>query len=280
MANMEDARRRSAEELTDAGLKIGIRRSCVRIERWLPLGIILAGLVGWEWQARTGGLSPLFFPAPFSILKTFFRLLIQGILPTHIAATLGPALLGLVLGGLPGLILGLAMGWSQRLREVMEPFIASGHPMPKIALLPLIMIIFGIGETSKVVVIAIAAFFPMLINTMAGVRQINPTYFEVAVNYGASLSKMFTRVILPGSLPAILVGVRLAFNIAMLLTIAVEMVISQAGLGGMIWFAWQTLRTEELYASLVAIAALGVGFNVLLMRATARLVPWQVERES
>jgi len=126
----------------------------------------------------------------------------------------------------------------------------------------------------------VAVFFPMLINTMAGVRQISPIYFEVAKNYGASLFKVLTRVVVPGSLPLVLTGTRLALNTALVLTIAVEVVAAQEGLGEMIWFAWQTLRTEELYATLIVIAALGISFNLILQRLTARLVPWQVERET
>jgi NitT/TauT family transport system permease protein len=171
------------------------------------------------------------------------------------------------------------MGWSQRLRIVIDPFIAAAHPVPKIALLPIIMIIFGIGESSKVVVVGVAAFFPMVINAMAGVRQISPIHFEVAENYGANPVKTFTRVVVPGSLPLVLTGARLALNTALLLTIAVELVAAQKGLGVMVWFAWQTLRTEELYASVAATATMGVSFNLLLQRLAAHLVPWQVERE-
>jgi NitT/TauT family transport system permease protein len=171
------------------------------------------------------------------------------------------------------------MGWSRSLRAALDPLVAAVHPLPKIAVLPLIMIIFGIGESSKIVVIAVGTFFPMLINSMAGVRQISPIHFEVAENYGASPFKVLTRVIIPGSLPLVLAGARLALNIALLLTIAVELVSAREGLGEMIWFAWQTLRTEELYASLVVIGALGVTFNLLLQALSQRLVPWHLERE-
>ena len=184
-----------------------------------------------------------------------------------------------MLGGIPGMVLGLLMGWSRRLRIVIDPLIAAAHPIPKIAILPLIMIVFGIGESSKVIVVAVAVFFPMLINTMAGVRHIHPIHFEVAQNYGAGLIKVFTRIVVPGSLPMVLTGARLALNIALLLTIAVELVAAQEGLGAMIWFAWQTMRTEELYASLIVIAALGIGFNLLLQSLTKHLIPWRVGLE-
>jgi ABC-type nitrate/sulfonate/bicarbonate transport system permease component len=252
----------------------------MRLEWWLPASMFAAAMLGWEWLSRSGRLSPLFFPAPSVITLTLVRLVLSGKLASNLAATLTRVLLGLALGGFPGLILGLMMGWSQRLRLIIDPFIAAAHPVPKIALLPIIMIIFGIGESSKVIVVGVAAFFPMLLNAMAGVRQISPIHFEVAQNYGASPLKVLTRVIVPGSLPLVLTGARLALNSALLLTIAVELVAAQKGLGVMVWFAWQTLRTEELYASVAVAAILGASFNLLLQRLTAHLVPWQVERES
>lgn len=274
MANLENARRRSKKESMDTPVK-----KERRLERWLTAVIAVLVLAIWEWSARTGGISNLFFPAPTIILSTLFHLLANGVMLTNAGATLTRLLCGFVLGGVPGLLLGLAMGWSRRLRAIIDPFIAAAHPVPKIAILPLIMIIFGIGETSKVVIIAITTFFPMLINTMAGVRQISPTYFEVAENYGANLYQLFTRVVFPGSLPLILTGIRLSLNIALLLTIAVELVSSHDGLGDMIWFAWETLRTEELYATLVVIAVMGIGFNLLLQFITGRMAPWHVERQ-
>lgn len=278
MAHLEDARRRGAQELVDTRLKKGLGLVWLRLEWWLPALAVIVALTTWEWQVRTGRLSPLFFPAPSAIALTLVQLLISGELATHVGATLSRVFLGFALGGVPGLILGLTMGWSRRLRVVVDPFIAAAHPVPKIAILPLIMIVFGIGETSKVVVVAVASFFPLLINTMAGVRQISPIYFEVAENYGASLIKVFTRVVVPGSLPLVLTGARLALNTALLLTIAVELVVAKEGLGEMIWFAWQTLRIEKLYASLIVTAALGIGFNLTLQRLALHLVPWHEER--
>ena len=248
-------------------------------EKLLPVVVVVLALTIWEWQVRTGRLSALFFPAPSVITLTFIRLLTSGELVSNMGATLSRLLTGFLLGGVLGLVLGFFMGWSQRLRVLIDPFIAATHPIPKIAVLPLIMIIFGIGESSKIVVVAVGAFFPMLINTMAGVRQISPIHFEVAKNYGASLIKVFTRVVVPGSLPLVLTGVRLALNIALLITIAVELVAAEKGLGAMVWFAWETLRTEELYASIAAVALLGICFNFFLQRLVVHLVPWQVERE-
>ena len=236
-------------------------------------------LVLWEALARAGVLSSLFFPAPSVIASAFGRLLRSGELITHLGTTLRRLVLGFAAGAVPGVLLGLAMGRSRRLRVIVDPLISAAHPVPKIAILPLIIILFGFGEASKVVLVAFGAFFPILINTMAGVRQISPIHFEVAQNYGAGWRKMFTRVLLPGSLPMMLAGVRLGLNISLLLTIASEMMFAAEGLGGVVWSAWETLRTEELYVALAVIAVLGVGFNLTVQSLMRRLVPWQAQGE-
>jgi NitT/TauT family transport system permease protein len=247
------------------------------IEWWLSALIAVAILLFWEWQVRRGGLSALFFPAPSTIIITLKKLFTNGEMTKNLGATLSRVFAGFLLGGVPGLILGLIMGWSQRMRAIIDPFVAAAHPMPKIAILPLILIIFGIGELSKVIAIAVAAFFPMLINTMAGVRQISPIYFEVAQNYGANRIKVFTRVVIPGSLFMIFTGIRLSLNISLLISIAVELVIAKKGLGAMIWFAWETLQTEVLYASLIVISILGLFLNFSLQYIGTRIIHWHQE---
>ena len=278
MAYMENTGGRGPQEPADTRLKDESPGRQPFFERWLPMSIVAVILAAWEIAVRSGKLSALFFPAPSVIVRTLIRLLTDGTLVTNVGATLSRVLVGFLLGGIPGVTLGLLMGWSRRLHAVADPFIAAAHPVPKIAILPLIMIIFGIGESSKMIVIAVATFFPILINTMTGVRQIHPIHFEVAKNYGASLVKIFTRVVIPGSLPLILTGMRLALNIALLLTIAVELVAAEKGLGAMVWLAWETLRTEELYASIVVAAALGICFKLLLHRLMRSVVPWRMER--
>jgi ABC-type nitrate/sulfonate/bicarbonate transport system permease component len=277
MAHLEDAGSRSASE--PGAEKIGRSFFAVWgfVERRLSVLILILVLGTWEWLVSSGRVSSLFFPAPSVIFKSLFVMLINGRMMPHLAVSLSRVLAGFLTGGVFGMLLGLVMGWSRRLGTVIDPFIAAMHPVPKIAILPLIMIIFGIGETSKLVVVAIAAFFPMVINTMAGVRQINPLYLEVTENYGAGPVKVFRRVIIPGSLPLILAGMRLSLNSALVITIAVELVAADRGLGALIWLAWETLRTEELYAGLVITAALGIGINFLLQFLTRKTVPWSAE---
>lgn len=281
MAYLESNRTRSAAKLARpvaAGDSSG--RTLALRAYLLPLLITAAGLVVWELAVQAGLASALMFPPPSMILRTIVKLTISGALPASLASSLTRLVLGVLLGGGLGLALGMVMGWSPRLRAVLDPFVAAAHPIPKIAILPLIMIFLGIGETSKIFVSALAAFFPMLINTVDGVRQINPIYFEVAQNLGASRRKVFTRVVLPASLPAMLTGLLLAVNVTMLLTIAIEMVSASQGLGWMIWQAWQTMKVEEVYASLVVIVLIGIASSSALQVLSAWLLPWRVERRS
>lgn len=248
-------------------------------EGWLA-GLALVGFsLAWEALARSGRISPLFFPPPSRILADLWALAAGGKLWPHLTASLERLGLGFSLGALSGWLLGLGMGWSPRLRAILDPFVAALHPIPKIAIFPLLMMIFGLGETPKVIAIAITAFFPMLINSMAGVRGLNPVYFEVTRNYGAGRWITFWRVVLPGSLPLTLAGVRLALNMALVIGVAVELLSAKEGLGVLIWFAWQTLRIEDLYASLVVIGGLGLGLNLLLHALTRCLTPWHPEHE-
>ncbi|MFZ0427310.1 MAG: ABC transporter permease subunit, partial [Acidobacteriota bacterium] len=146
--------------------------------RGLQALIALACVGSWETLGRAGWLSPIFFPTPWVILKTLIALLSSGELVTHLAATLLRVTCGFVLGGVVGLLIGLSMGWSRRLRELLDPFVAALHAVPKISLLPLIMIVMGIGEAPNLVIIGLASFFPIAINALSGVRQIDPLYCE------------------------------------------------------------------------------------------------------
>lgn len=281
MANLEHTRSAGAKRQRSLLLfRNRLALSVKHPEYWLP-GLILITAVGcWEWAARREFISTLFFPAPSIIVRTLIRTFIDGELLDHLGATLSRVLLAFMVGGLPAVIIGLAMGWSRRLRAGLDPIIAAIHPVPKIALLPLAMIFFGIGESSKVITVAAATFFPMLINCMAGVQQINVIHFEVAKNFRANPLRVFTRVVWPGSLPMVIAGSRVAINIALVVTIGIELISAQKGLGVMIWFGWETMRTEELYAGLIVISALGIGFNFILERLKTYLVPWKQEHGS
>ena len=261
-------------------LRRRLARILVGAERVGPVLWAVGTFASWEFLARTGFISPLFFPPPSAIGAEIWRLAWRGEIAPHASATVARVLTGFGLGAGPGLVIGLAMGASPRLRAQLDPLVAATHPVPKIAVLPLILVIFGIGEASKIALAAVGAFFPMLLNAMAGVRQISPVHFEVARSYGAGPIKRLTRVVLPGSLPMVLTGARLALNVALMLTIAGELVAAQEGLGQMIWFAWQIMRIEQVYAGLVIISLVGITFHVALGALGRWVMPWHAGNET
>jgi NitT/TauT family transport system permease protein len=246
-----------------------------RRAKWSAATTLIVCAALWEIASRRALISPVFFPPPSVIVTTIIRLFVLGDLFRDTGATLGRVAIGLVLGGVPGFLVGLVMGWSRRVRTILDPLIAAVQPLPKIALFPLVLILFGLGESSKIVIVALGAFFPMVINTMAGVRAISSTYFDVAECYGAGRLMTFTDIVVPGSLPMAFAGLRLAFNLALLITITVELLSARQGLGAVIWMARETLRIEELYAALVVIACIGIACNALLRCLSGRLIPWQ-----
>lgn len=243
--------------------------------RWAAPLVALVLLVLWEVAARRAWISTVFYPAPTAILRATGRLVASGELARHLGATLSRLALAFAGGGGLGLLLGVALGWWPALRAVVDPFVSAIHPIPRLALLPLILLLFGINELSKVLVVAVATFFPMVISAMAGVQQIDPNYFDVARLYRATRWRVFARVLLPGSLPMILTGARLALVRALGATIGLELITADNGLGSLLFFSWQTYRTETLFATVLVIAVLGYGFRVGLDALSRRLAPWQ-----
>jgi NitT/TauT family transport system permease protein len=240
----------------------------------LPLASLAGILLLWELCGRLGFLNPLFFPVPSLIAQRFLAMLADGEIQTELSVTLMRVFAGFLLGTVAGLIVGLCMGASEKVRIILDPLIAATYPIPKLAIFPLLMIIFGIGELSKIMAIAIGCFFIVVINTMAGVRNINRVYFEVAQNYGASRIQVFSRVILPASLPMIFTGIRLALGMSLIIVVGVEFLSANHGIGAMIWYAWETFDIEKLYVGIFLCAILGILFTVVLKRAEEWLTPW------
>jgi NitT/TauT family transport system permease protein len=166
------------------------------------------------------------------------------------------------------------IGWFRGVKAFADPIIAATYPIPKISLLPLLLVIFGIGETSKVVTVAIAGFFLVLITTAHGVTQIDHVLIQAAENYGARRWNLFTKVILPASMPSIFTGLRLALGVSLLIIVAAEFVAANRGIGYLIWISWSTLSVGKMYAGLIIIAFLGVLFTSGLEFAGRKLMPW------
>lgn len=281
MAHLDTAERRGARR--DPSTVVGRLTLRRELPLWWPLPILVIALLGaWELVARVGWIDPVLFPPPTVIVSSFVHLVTEGdsngiTLQEHTLVTLYRVLWGVLLGGVAGLAFGWVMGWSRRAKAMADPIVATVHPIPKIALFPLMTVIFGIGELSKVVGVAIAVFFPVLINAMTGVAQISPIHFEVARNLGLSRRRVLIRVVIPGSLPVVMAGFRLALNIGILITVAIELLGTSRGIGWLLQISATSYRPERMYACLIVLAAIGLATNLFVLWLTRRLVPWRAE---
>jgi NitT/TauT family transport system permease protein len=244
-----------------------------RLARALPLALLGAALALWEVGARSGWVPALLYPPPSSIARALAALADSGALARHLGASALRILAGALVGGGGALLLGLALGLSRRLRLAVDPMVAAAHPVPRLALLPLIFVVFGLGEAARIVVVAISCFFPMLITVSAGVRQIEPLHLEVARNFGARWPQVLWHVVLPGSFPAIAAGTRLALISALRTTLGIELLASPSGLGHLLWFSFESFNIPQLYASLLIVVAVGFAMSWTLQRWVARYPP-------
>jgi NitT/TauT family transport system permease protein len=232
-------------------------------------------LMVWEILVRFHWINPLFFPAPSSIVTTFLKLARTGDLWLNVGVSLRRLLLGFVIGGVPALLLGIVMGLTRPIRLFIDPLIASTYPVPKSALLPLVLLIFGLGENSKIAMVAMGVFYPVIMNTVTGVLQISKIYFDVGKNFGASRWKVFKTIALPGAAPFIITGIKLGIGMGLILISIAEMVGADSGLGYMIWNAWQLMDVETMYVGLFVIAFLGFAFTLLLDEIERWVLPWR-----
>jgi NitT/TauT family transport system permease protein len=270
LAQSAEAAAPAAEPSSPAG-----RRSWV--ERFISLASPLALLLIWEVLVRSKVLDRRFFPAPSQVLRALYDLLVTGVLIEDVRVSLVRIAAGFTIGALAGLVVGLLMGVSRLIRAAGKPLFGVLYPIPKIAILPLVMLVFGIGETSKYVIVAIGVFFLVLLNTMAGVINIERIYLDVGRNYGAGRLDVLRRIALPGALPFIFTGIRLGWGTGLLLIVAAEFISSKAGLGYLIWNSWQTFSVEEMYAGLLTISALGLLSFAILDVLERWLLPWKTE---
>jgi len=250
----------------------------VRREAWISIFSVVFVISLWEAAVDLRWVNSAFFPSPSPIARATVDSIASGELTSHVSSTMARMFAGFFAGAVSGLVIGLAMGWSKEVRAFLDPIVSVIYPLPKIALLPLIILLVGIGEGPVIMIVALGAFFPVLVNCVAGVANIEPIYFDVARNYGSGKLKTFVRVVLPGSLPMALAGLRLALGMSLLLTVVVEMSIATKGLGAMLWLSWQTFRIEKIYVAIVIIAVLGLLLNWLLGLAGRRLAPWREAR--
>ncbi|WP_082725946.1 ABC transporter permease [Limnochorda pilosa] len=221
-----------------------------------------------------GWVAPLYLPAPSAIAAELVRMAQTGTLVQSLGASLMRIVWGFALGAAAGIVVGLAIGLSRVAEGALDPAISLLYPIPKIAVLPLFVLWLGIGEASKVAIIATGVFFPLAINTIAGVRQTSPILVRAAISLGASRRQVITKVVLPSALPVVFSGLRLGAGMALLLVVSAEMVAATSGLGFLVLNAGDLMLTTRLMAGIVVLSALGILSTWLLRQLERWLLPW------
>jgi NitT/TauT family transport system permease protein len=202
---------------------------------------------------------------------------VSGELALHVAATVWRARAGFVVGIVPAIALGLLMAMFRPVQIVVDPLIAALFPIPKVALMPLLLLAFGFGDASKIALVAIAVFFPVIVNTYVGAVNIDRIYWDVAKNYGASQTVLFTRIVFFGALPMIFAGLRIALAVSFIVLVAAEFVASKSGIGYLIWNSWELLQVDTMFVGIVSIGIIGLITSALFQEIERKCIPWKVE---
>jgi NitT/TauT family transport system permease protein len=240
----------------------------------------LALLLIWELASRSGLVNALVLPPPSMALVDLTKLVLDGELQRALWASLYRIVCGFALAVTVGIAVGALMARIRLLELLLDPLVELLRPISPLAIFPLAILWFGIGDASKIFIIALAASFPVILNTYAGVRSIEPNLFRASQSLGATPIEIFATIVLPGSLPQIFTGVRLAWGISLIVIIAAEMVGATVGIGYMVLEAQQTFRTERVFAGIIVIGLIGFLTDLGFRWLRRALLPWYRESES
>lgn len=263
-------RRRSVRSAGATGLSVG--RVAVQSSAVL---VVLAAI--WEVAPRVGLVDSTFLPPLSTVLETLVELAANGQLWEHVSASLSRAIQGFVVAVIIAVPLGLLIGWYRPVAQWLNPALELFRNTAPLALLPVFVLILGIGETSKVALVIYACVFPILLNTISGVRNVDPLLIKSARSLGLSPFRLFQKVVLPAALPTVFTGLRLSAAASILVLIAAEMVGANAGLGFLIMASQLNFQIPAMYAGILTIALVGVVFNVVLVQVERRLSSWRVD---
>ena len=264
-------------EALDAASAREYTRSRRLVRRDVLLSVLtpVALLAIWELAARVGWIDARLYSPPTRIIAQGAKMIASGQMWADLVPTVLRLLAGFVTGSIAGIAIGLLMGVSRVVRAALGPMFTALYALPKIAILPLLLLIFGLTETPKILSVAISVFFVLQINTVAGVVQIDQGILEAARAYRATGWRLFRFVLLPGAMPSIFTGLQVAAGSGVIVITAVEFVASNRGLGFLIWNSWQLFMPAQMYVGLIVVSLLGAlltGAVILLERA---VVPWR-----
>lgn len=231
--------------------------------------------LAWESLVALGVLRTDYLPPPTQLGPHLVGLLAGGELWRHLGVTLYRLGFSFVLAFIPAVLLGLSLGMSRSVRLALEPILTSLYAIPKIALLPLVMLVLGVNERTLIFTSALTSFIQMTVSTMGGVLAVDRSVLEAGRNYGATGWRLFRYVLLPSALPDIFTGMRIGLGLTLVLVIAVEFTAAQEGLGAFLWTAGQTFSANNLFSAFVLIGAIGWTLTYGLERIGSRLMPWR-----
>jgi NitT/TauT family transport system permease protein len=239
---------------------------------WIAL-LLVIGL--WQLFGSAGLVNPVFLPTPWAILRAMVALAASGALWQHLAASLMRIGLGWLLGTVAGVIVGFAVGLSGLARSIGITFISALFPIPKIALLPLLILWLGIGEEPKIATIALGVFFSTAISVYSGVDAVPRNLIRMAQSFDVPFATIVRRVIWPGALPSILAGFRITASVALLLVVSAEMIGAEYGIGAFVLQAGNLMQTDQLLAGVVILSVFGLLIGKLINLLEARLLHWR-----
>ncbi len=241
----------------------------------LPGLVFIAAVVfGLQRLVEAGAINRALFPPPSVIGATVLELFRRGDVAGPLGETVALFLAGFLIASALGAGLGIAMGSSRTVNNLLGPLVEAIRPLPKAALLPVLILFLGLGAPMKVTAVALASLFPVLINTIQGVRGVDPVLLSTGRTFGRSRLAITLQIVLPASIPYILAGMRVALALALLMTILAEMLAGTGGLGSLVLENQRAFRIRQMYAWLVILAALGLTINAAMLLAERRLAPW------
>ncbi|HEY7554131.1 MAG TPA: ABC transporter permease [Candidatus Binatia bacterium] len=246
---------------------------------WLGVIGVVGFFLGWELATRFGILNPFYFPPFTKIIAKGYELFANGSIWEHMWFSLTNFAIGFVVSVALGVVIGVPMGWYKNVSKTFDPLLSGVYATPLIALLPLIIMMFGLGAISKIIMTVLAAVFPILINTMVGIANTDHRLITMARAFGAKDSTIFLKVSVPGSLPYIVAGMRVALGRALVYIVVAEQYGAATGLGYLSSVAAQRFQMAAMFVPIVMIAALGAGLNELLKMLENRLEKWKPPRQ-
>ena len=226
-------------------------------QRLLPWAVPVTLIAVWQLASALGWLSSRVLPAPLDVIKAAWTLTASGELWTHVKVSAGRALAGLAIGGGLGLLLGLLTGSVRFFETLLDSTLQMVRNIPALAMIPLVILWFGIDETAKLFLIAVAVFFPIYLNTFHGIRNVDPGLIEMGRTYGLSRGQLYREIVLPGALSSILVGLRFSLGLMWVILIVAETISAQAGIGYLTMNAREFLQTDIVLVGILLYALLG-----------------------